>query len=53
MDWLSASLFLLEVMKLRVVRGMVAVGGGEEGNGNGGWYWGWGWYWGVCMGVGK
>ena len=37
MAWLSASLFLLPVMKLRVVRGMIWL---MEGGGG----WGWGWY---------
>ena len=32
MAWLSASLFLLPVMKLRVVRGMVMVEGEGDGD---------------------
>ena len=42
MAWLSASLFLLPVMKLRVVRGMMVEG--DEGgnvNGIGDFVWGW------------
>ena len=35
MAWLSASLFLLPVMKLRVVRGMIMVEGGGMGLFNG------------------
>ena len=38
MAWLSASLFLLPVMKLRVVRGMVAGDGGGNRNDSGGSY---------------
>ena len=38
MAWLSASLFLLPVMKLRVVRGMVEGVGSGNGNDSGGLY---------------